>query len=134
MSDNANPSSSSSKLENRRLVMCEDKPPERCVNCEKHLPEAVTESMMMINAQGEAIVCGGPVFLCEGCDSAYVHEPHYSAIAARFEFNPYALVGFLDFDRLPEDKRNQPLGEDPDAEIPLVEFTGMQNLQRAKFD
>lgn len=126
--------SASNKLENRRLVMCEDPPPVRCVNCDKILPEPVTESMMMINAEGEAVVCGGPVRLCEGCESAYVHQAHFTQVASQFGFDPYALVGFLDFDSLPEDKRHIPLGEDPDTPIPLLDFSGMQSLQRAKFD
>lgn len=88
----------------------------------------------MIDAQGEAGVIPGPVQLCQGCDAVYVHEVHYGAIAREFGFDPYTLIGFIDLNLLPEDQRDQPIGEDPDAEIPLLEFTAVQLLQQARFD
>lgn len=120
-----------SELQDRQLIMCEAQPPEECVLCEHELPQAVQRALMMINAEGEAVVCQGPCWLCAHCSSAYVEEPYFSRIASQFQYDPYALVGFLDLSQIPEDKQHLPLGEDPDQPIPLLEFTGVQSLGKA---
>lgn len=121
-------------LENRRLILCEASPPNHCIMCEKPLPAKEERHFMMINIDGEAVVCPGPVQLCEHCEAAYVHEQYYSHVASKFEFDPYTLVGFVDMDSLTPEQRNQPLGEDPDQEIPLKEFIAVQALKPAKFN
>lgn len=124
----------SNPLENRRLILCESHPPQQCILCDRLLPESVERRLMMINAQGEAVVCPGPVQLCSGCEAVYVHQLYYSKVASNFEFDPYTLVGFVDFELLPPEQRDKPLGEDPDMPIPLFEFVAVQALQKAKFD
>lgn len=121
------------RLIDRRLILCEQLPPDRCVNCEQPLAETEQQSLMMINTAGEAVICSGPIRLCPGCPAVYAHDAHYAEIARRFEFDPYALVGFIDYELLPPDQRDQ-IGEDPDLPMPLLEFTGMQSLKKARFE
>lgn len=121
-------------LSEREFIFCEGQLPVRCLHCESYLEPPGQYSLMMINEQGEAVVCQGPVVLCPGCKAAYAQEAHYARIAQQFEFNPYLLVGFMDLDAIPEDQRDQPLGEDPDAELPLLEFASFQPLRKAQFD
>ena len=116
------------------MIFCESVIPQKCVHCESILPEADAVDMMMINSEGEAVVTPGPVIFCTGCLDVYAEEAYYSDVAAKFQFNPYSLVGFIDVSALPEEKRFQPLGEDPDADVPLVEFSSLQALRDAKFD
>lgn len=120
------------RLESRRLILCEQMPPDQCVHCEHFLPESEQQSLMMINAEGEAGICSGPVRICANCPTVYAYEAYYNGIARRLEFDPYALVGFIDYELLPPDKRDQ-IGEDPDL-MPLLEFTSMQALQKARFE
>lgn len=120
------------RLEQRRLILCEQTPPDVCVSCEKPLPDPESQSLMLINAEGEAVICTGPVRLCASCPAVYAFEAYYAEIANRFGFDPFALVGFIDYDLLPPDKRDQ-LGEDEELPMPLLEFTAMQSLQKARF-
>ncbi|MEZ0369594.1 MAG: hypothetical protein ACAI44_10945 [Candidatus Sericytochromatia bacterium] len=122
------------RLQERRLIMCQEALPARCVHCELHLPAPQQQSMMMINIEGEAVVCTGPVSFCTGCDAAYVEDAYYAGVAQRFEFDPYTLVGFIDYELLPPDKRDIPIGEDPEQPVPLVEFKAMQALKKASFE
>lgn len=121
-----------SQFEDRQMILCAQDLPVRCVHCDRHLPERQNPSLMMINAEGEAVVCSGPVVFCTQCPAAYAPESHFAAIAASYQFNPYSLVGFLDWSLLPEDQRQQEL--DSEAEIPLVPFASMDALQPARFD
>lgn len=121
------------RLENRKLILCEQTPPDNCVHCEKPLPDPEQQSLMMINAEGEAVICTGPVRLCDHCSSVYAFEGYYAEIASRFEFDPFAMVGFIDYELLPPEQRDL-IGEDEDIPMPLLEFTGMQALQKARFD
>jgi hypothetical protein len=121
-------------LAERRLILCETQPPPRCILCDSHLPKAEQCQVMLINAEGEAVVCPGPVQLCQKCEGAYVNETYYAQVARNFEFDPYTLVGFVDLNQLPPEARDKPLGEDPNVPIPLYEFVAMQALQKAQFD
>jgi len=122
------------ELQQRLMILCEQDVPMRCVQCDAFLPAAAEPSLMMINEAGEAVVCTGPVSFCTGCQAAYAPEKHYQAIAAEFDFNPFSLVGFLDLAQLPEAQRTQALGEDPEQDIPLVEFQSLEALRTASFD
>ena len=122
------------RYHNKRLILCEQLVPTHCVQCDAHLAGSQTVKLMMIDAQGEAVVCSGPVHFCPGCDAVYALDTYYRAVAERFGFDPFALVGFLDMEMLPPERRDEPLGEDPELEIPLVEFVAMQSLRAAKFD
>ena len=122
------------KLQDRDFLLCEEVTPQQCVECDTLLPDSQTFPLMMINETGEAVVCNGPVVLCTRCRAAYAQEDFFSRVAMQFQFNPYLLVGFIDLDQLPEDKRNQPLGEDPNAPVPLVEFASFKAMRPASFE
>jgi hypothetical protein len=108
--------------------------PERCILCDKALAEAQDQRMMMINESGEAVVCILPTHFCENCPAIYLEEAALNHVATLFEFNPYAVVGFLDYSQIPAEKHDLPLGEDPDLPVPLVEFVSVQPLQAAQLN
>lgn len=119
-------------LQDREAILVLVDMPSACVRCSRAL-DIRHESLMMINETGEAIVCNGPAHFCSHCPVVYLPEKHYSGVAKLFEMNPYTLVGFLDLNALPEEERNQPLGEG-DGPIPLCEFTSLQPLQQLKIE
>lgn len=121
-------------LQNRRMIFCASGIPAKCVHCDASLPSSDVVEMMMINSEGEAVVTPGPVVFCSGCEDVYAEENYYTDVAARFDFNPYSLVGFIDMSLLPEERREQPLGEDAEMNLPLVEFSALQALRPAKLD
>ena len=122
------------RLQDRNFLLCEEAPPQQCVECDVLLPDSQTFPLMMINETGEAVICNGPVVLCSRCRNAYAQEDFFSRVAMQFQFNPYLLVGFIDMDQIPEDKRNQPLGADPDVPVPLVEFASFKAMRPASFE
>lgn len=121
-------------LENRQAVISSVGIPERCVHCD-HLLEAPQEaSLMMINETGEAVVCSQRTWFCGHCPAIYLEEASLNHVAQLFEYNPYAVVGFIDYAQIPEDKRHLPLGEDPDLPVPLLEFNSVQPLQAGRLN
>jgi hypothetical protein len=117
-----------SRLENRRAIISSAGIPERCVLCEHTLAAPEQARYMMINAEGEAVVCQQQTWFCEHCPPIYLDEKALNHVAELFEYDPYALVGFIDDSQIPADKRDLPLGEDPDLPVPLVEFSAVQPL------
>ncbi|PIQ23278.1 hypothetical protein COW36_08020 [bacterium (Candidatus Blackallbacteria) CG17_big_fil_post_rev_8_21_14_2_50_48_46] len=122
----------SERLCDRQAIISSVGIPEQCVLCEKPLPLAEEARFMMINETGDAVVCVLPTHFCEHCSAIYLEEAALNHVAQLFEFNPYAVVGFLDYSQIPEDKQHLPLGEDPDLPVPLVEFSSVQPLQAAR--
>lgn len=122
------------RLQDRDFLLCEEAPPQQCIECDVLLPDSETFPLMMINETGEAVVCNGPVVLCTRCRNAYAQESFFSRVAMQFQFNPYLLVGFIDLEQIPEDKRHLPLGEDPDLPVPLVEFASFKAMRPASFE
>lgn len=51
-------------------------------------------------------------------------EAYVSIMAPRGDNVSYVVMGIVDLEAVPEDKRNVPLGED-DNPLPLVEFTNL---------
>jgi len=121
------------ELNERDLILCEVAIPKNCVNCDAILQAAKQESLMMINTEGEAVVCQGPITFCTW-SHAYALESYFLKIANDFGFNPFMLVGFMDLDQIPEDKRHLQLGEDPSLPIPLIDFKSCQALKKASFE
>ncbi len=121
-------------LKERDMILCEIEIPKSCVNCDSFLPAEQHESLMMINPEGEAVVCQGPVVFCPKCKHSYASEAYFLKIANDFGFNPFLLVGFMDLDQIPEDKRHLQLGEDPSLPIPLMDFGSCQALKKASFE
>lgn len=71
----------------------------------------------------------GDAYFCTACPAVLLKRMHFERAAALGAPGPgegeYAIIGFVDLDAVPEDKRNVPLGEEENP-IPLVEFASIQ--------
>lgn len=119
-------------LAHRQAIISQVGIPERCVCCDQRVKPPQVVTVMIINAQGEAAVCDQLAWFCAHCPALYFEEASLNQVAELFAYNPYAVVGLIDYQQLPADKRHVPLGEDPDLPIPLLEFTSVQPLQAGR--
>ncbi len=104
----------------------EDIPDGVCPDCGGDLREE-QHCFMTVTVAGEGLekfLTGSRGGFCELCPVVVLSRPSFDSImkAGNSGVDQYEVLGIVDMDAIPEDKRDIPLGTTDDAPVPLIEF------------
>lgn len=115
-------------------VICYEALPTDCIECGATSFEEQELSFLMINPEGEGIICQNHAHICQGCPRMYLPNAQFHHTAKLFEYDPYAIVGVIDLAIWPKEKQTLPIEPDENGQLPLVEFEKIEALRPAQID
>jgi len=101
-----------------------------CPECDSPLEAEHHGYVMMVRESGDLrpfIVGNKDGHFCPACPTVVLDSEEFKrhvSVVATTRRTEYLVLGLVDFEAIPEDKRDVPLGED-DNPVPLVEFTNL---------